>query len=203
MLHVGLTGNVASGKSTVARLFAEWGATVIDADSLVRDLQQPGSEILAAIARRFGESILLPDGSLDRAALRRKVMKDPPALLALNGIVHPAVRARRAQRLADARRRGDAVVVSDVPLLFEVLDPKAFDLVVLVHASDAVRRRRLIDLRGLPEDEADRLLAAQLPSDAKRNRSDVVIDNEGTLEELKRRAWEAWTTIQEQAKMHG
>jgi dephospho-CoA kinase len=105
--------------------------------------------------------------------------------------------------LADARRRGDAVVVSDIPLLFEVLDPKAFDLVVLVHASDAVRRRRLIDLRGLPEDEADRLLAAQLPSDAKRNRSDVVIDNEGTLEELKRRAWEAWTTIQEQAKMHG
>jgi dephospho-CoA kinase len=130
-------------------------------------------------------------------------MKDPPALLALNGIVHPAVQARRAQRLADARRRGDAVVVSDVPLVFEVLDPKAFDLVVLVHASDAVRRRRRIDLRGLPEDEADRLLAAQLPSDAKRNRSDVVIDNEGTLEELKRRAWEAWTTIQEQAKMHG
>jgi len=203
MLHVGLTGNVASGKSTVARLFAEWGATVIDADALVRELQQPGSEILAAITRRFGESILLPDGSLDRAALRREVMKDPPALLALNGIVHPAVQALRAQRLADARRRGDTVVVSDVPLLFEVLDPKAFDLVVLVHASDAVRRRRLIELRGLPEDDADRLLTSQLPSDAKRDRSDVVIVNEGTPEELNRRAREAWTTIQEQAAMHG
>ena len=203
MLHVGLTGNVASGKSMVARLFAEWGATVIDADVLVRELQQPGSEILAAIARRFGESILLPDGSLDRAALRRKVMEDPPALLALNRIVHPAVQARREQHLADARRRGDAVVVSDVPLLFEVLDPKAFDLVVLVHASDTVRRRRLIDLRGLPEDEADRLLAAQLPSDAKRDRSDVVIENEGTLGELERRSREAWTIIQAQAAVHG
>ena len=96
MLNVGLTGNIASGKSTVVDLFRRWGATIIDADALAREAQAPGGEVLAAIARRFGADVLAGDGSLDRAALRAKVMGDDAALAALNAIVHPAVRQRRA-----------------------------------------------------------------------------------------------------------
>jgi dephospho-CoA kinase len=195
MLSVALTGNVASGKTTVCRLFAEWGATIIDADLLVREVQQPGMPVLAAIAERFGPGVLLADGALDRAALRRIVFADAVARQALNAIVHPAVQRRRAELVAAARARGDRIVVSDIPLLFEVLDPAAFDAVVLVDAPDAVRRARLMRHRGLLPDEADRLMAAQLPATTKRARSDVVIDNDGTPEQLRERALEAWQRL--------
>jgi dephospho-CoA kinase len=199
MLNVGLTGNVAAGKSTVVRWFEEWGATVIDADELVRDVQQPGSPVLAAITRRFGANLVRADGSLDRSALRMKVMGDDDALAALNAIVHPAVRRERAQHAAAADTRGDCVVVNDIPLLFEVLDPGAFDLVVLVDASVEVRRARLTSLRGLSVPDADRIMAAQLPSPAKRERSDIIIDNDGSLEALREAAWEAWRTVRARA----
>jgi dephospho-CoA kinase len=195
MLSVALTGNVASGKTTVCRLFAEWGATIIDADLLVREVQQPGMPVLAAIAERFGPGVLLADGALDRAALRRIVFADAVARQALNAIVHPAVQRRRAELVAAARARGDRIVVSDIPLLFEVLDPAAFDAVVLVDAPAAVRRARLMRHRGLLPDEADRLMAAQLPATTKRARSDVVIDNDGTPEQLRERALEAWQRL--------
>jgi dephospho-CoA kinase len=192
MLSIALTGNVASGKTTVCRLFAEWGATIIDADALVREVQRPGMPVLAAIAEQFGPRVLLADGALDRAALRRIVFADAAARAALNAIVHPAVQQRRAALVAAARDRGDRIVVNDIPLLFEVLDPAAFDAVVLVDAPDAVRRARLMRDRGLLPDEADRLMAAQLPAAAKRARSDVVIDNDGTPEQLRERAFAAW-----------
>ena len=196
MLHIGLTGNVASGKSSVARHFSAWGATVIDSDRIVREVQQPGSDVVAAIVKQFGNGVLQPGGALDRAALRRRVMGDDEALAALNTIVHPAVGARRAQLLIEARGRGDQVVVSDIPLLFEVLDPREFDAVVLVHASRDLRRQRLIDRRGIDPDEVERLLISQLDSDDKRERSDIIIENDGTLAELERRSWEAWNAIQ-------
>src|SRR3989442_10759096 len=107
MLNVGLTGNIASGKSTVVGLFRRWGATIVDADELAREAQAPGTEVLAQIAGRFGADVLRPDGSLDRAALRAKVMGDDAALAALNAIVHPAVRRRRDQLIEEARGRGD------------------------------------------------------------------------------------------------
>jgi dephospho-CoA kinase len=195
MLSVALTGNVASGKTTVCRLFAEWGATIIDADALVREVQRPGSPVLAAIAERFGPGVLVADGALDRAALRRIVFADPAARQALNAIVHPAVQRRRAELVAAARARGDRIVVSDIPLLFEVLDPAAFDAVVLVDAPDPVRRERLMRQRGLLPDEADRLMAAQLPAAPKRARSDIVIDNDGTPEQLRERALAAWQRL--------
>lgn len=195
MLNVALTGNIASGKSTVANWFADWGATVIDADQLVLEIQRAGSPTLGAIARRFGADLIRPDGELDRALLRRRGFGDPAALRDLNAIVHPEVRRRRDALVAEAAARGDSVVVSDIPLLFEVMDPAAFDLVVLVDAPADVRRARLVSLRGLSPDEADRWLASQLPAEAKRARSDIVLDNAGSLEDLRRAAEDAWRRI--------
>jgi dephospho-CoA kinase len=203
MLSVALTGNVAAGKTTVCRLFAEWGATIIDADVLVREVQRPGMPVLAAIAERFGPGVLLPDGALDRAALRRIVFADAPARAALNAIVHPAVQRRRAELIAAARAGGDRIVVSDIPLLFEVLDPAAFDAVVLVDAPDPMRRARLMRDRGLLPDEADRLMAAQLPAATKRARSDIVIDNDGTPEQLRERASGAWQRLLDLTRARG
>lgn len=200
VLSVALTGNAASGKSTVARLFADWGATVIDADTLVREVQRPGSPVLDDIRRRFGPGVIQPDGSLDRDALRRIALADPAARAELEGLVHPAVQRRRERLLEAARRRGAAIVVSDIPLLFEVLDPAAFDVVVLVDAPEPVRRARLLDHRRLPPEDADRLLAAQLPAGPKRARSHIVIDNDGSLSSLQGRAAEAWQRLLDLAK---
>ena len=202
MLNVALTGNIAAGKSEVVRRFAEWGATVIDADQLAREAQEPGTEVLRAIVQRFGKKVLKPDGSLDRPALRGLVMSDETALAALNGIVHPAVRRRRDQLVAEAAARGDQVVLSDIPLLFEAADPAAFDLVILVDAPEALRRERLISLRGLSADEAERMLGSQIPSDVKRSRADIIIDNAGNLEELEAAARTAWTELLRRATGH-
>ena len=194
MLNVALTGNIAAGKSTVVELFRGWGATIIDADELARQAQAPGGEVLAAIAQRFGSDVLAPDGALDRAALRSKVMGDQAALDALNAIVHPAVRRRRDDLAREARERGDVLLVNDIPLLFEVLDPGQFDAVVLVDAGVALRRTRLRAMRGLSNEEADRMIAAQMPAERKRPRSDFVIDNDGSLPQLEhaaRRVFEA------------
>ena len=194
-LNVGLTGNVASGKSTVAALFRRWGAAVIDADAIVHELQRPGTEVHAAIVRRFGPGVLLPDGGLDRAALRDWVLADPGARQDLEAIVHPAVAARRAELVAAARERGVPVIVSEIPLLFETLDPAAFDAVVLVEAPAALRRRRLMEQRGLAHAEADRLIAAQMPSELKRAGSRFVIENDGSPDELERRSRTVWEAL--------
>jgi dephospho-CoA kinase len=123
------------------------------------------------------------------------VMADPAALAELNRIIHPEVLRRRRALEAEARRRGDRIVVSDIPLLFEVADPAAFDVVVLVDAPEPVRRARLIMERGLSALEADRMLAAQAPSGPKRERSTFVIDNDGDLATLEARAREVWTAL--------
>ena len=144
--------------------------------------------MLAGLVRRFGSDVLAADGSLDRAALRAKVMGDQAALDALNAIVHPAVQRRREQLLREAGERGDVLVVNDIPLLFEVLDPASFDAVVLVAAPVATRQARLRAARGLSSEEADRMIAAQMPAERKRSRSHHVIENEGTLAALEARA---------------
>ena len=199
MLQVALTGNIAAGKSAVAALFQRWGATIIDADAIVRELQQPGSPVLARIAERFGSSVLRSDGSLDRAALRRIVMDQAEEREALNRIVHPAVEHRRRALLAEARSRGDRIVVSDIPLLFETMDPGAFDAIVLVDAPEEVRLQRLMAQRGLGEDEARGMIAAQMPAREKRDRSDFVIDNTDDLAALERATERVWHALQSRA----
>lgn len=195
MLNVALTGNIAAGKSAVAELFRRWGATVLDADAIVREVQAPGGAVIRQIADRFGDAVVLPDGSLDRAGLRRIVMADAGAREALERIVHPAVYARRAELAAEAAARGDRIVVSDIPLLFESGDAGTFDVVVLVDAPEPVRLRRLMERRGLSETEAWGMIRAQLPAPAKRARSAYVIDNDGDLAALERAASEVWHAL--------
>jgi dephospho-CoA kinase len=196
MLNVALTGNIAAGKSTVVDLFRRWGATIIDADQLVRDAQQPGTEVMQAIAFRFGRDVILPGGELDRKALRGKVMGDDASLADLNAIVHPAVRRERDRLIAEARSRGDRIVINDIPLLFEAADPADFDLVILVDAPETVRLERLMKTRGMSKDAALQAVLAQQPSEAKRAQSDFVIENVGTLADLERRARRIWDQLQ-------
>jgi dephospho-CoA kinase len=196
---VGLTGNVAAGKSSVTALFRRWGAWIVDADELAREAVLPGSPALAAIAARFGADLLLPDGALDRAALRRRVMGDAGRRAQLNAIVHPEVARLREREVARARAAGARIVVHDIPLLFEVLDPRAFDAVVLVDAPAAVRKARLMRERDLPPAEADALIGAQADSGPKRARSTFVIDNDGDLAALEARTLDVWRLLQAKA----
>jgi dephospho-CoA kinase len=199
-LRVALTGNVAAGKSTVLVWFARWGAEAIDTDQLAREAVAPGAPALAAIYRRFGAELARPDGTLDRAALRRRVMGDDEQRAVLNAIVHPEVERLLAARLAAAEQRGAGIVVCDIPLLFEVLDPAAWDLVVLVDAPEETRRRRLIEQRGYTREEADDVIGAQLPSRLKRDKSDILIDNDGSTDALEARARKAWSTLADAAR---
>jgi dephospho-CoA kinase len=195
MLNVALTGNIAAGKSAVVDLFRRWGATVIDADQLVRDAQRPGTEVMQAIAFRFGRDVILPGGELDRTALRGKVMGDDASLADLNAIVHPAVRRERDRLLREARQRGDRIVINDIPLLFEAADPDEFDAVVLVDAPEGLRKERLLKYRGMSSEAADKAIQAQAPSESKRARSDYIIDNTGSLADLESSARQVWTSL--------
>ncbi len=196
MRHIGLTGNIASGKSAVSALLASFGATVIDADLLAREAVAAGTTENAHIVEHFGEAILLPDGTLDRAALRRRVFTNPQDRNVLNAIVHPAVSRLRDARLAEARARRDAVVVSDIPLLFEVGLEHAFDGIILVDAPVALRLSRLMRDRHLSEIEAQAMIDAQWPADRKRQGATWVIDNDGSRDQLAVRAAEVWHAIQ-------
>jgi dephospho-CoA kinase len=195
MLLVGLTGNIASGKSTVAQLLSERGATIIDADVLARRAVERGTHAFDAIVRRWGTSVQSPDGHLDRAALRRVVFGNPKELEALNDIVHPEVERLREVRTEEARQRGDRIVVCDIPLLFEKKMADRFDRILLVDAPRPLRLERLVTDRGLRETEAMDMIAAQMPAELKRARADFVIDNSSTLTELERRVNDVWASL--------
>lgn len=197
MLNVGLTGNIASGKSTVAARFTTLGATVLDADRYAREAVAPGTAALAAVIARFGRGVVGPDGALDRHALGRLVFGDSVARRDLETIIHPEVARQRATATAAARASGRPIVVSDVPLLFEAGLTGEFDVIVLVDAPDAVRLDRLMRSRGIAEADARAMMAAQDDAGSKRARADFVIDNGGSLESLVRRADEVWRLLQE------
>ena len=192
---VGLSGGIASGKSTVAEVFRELGAVVIDADAIVRELQAPGSPVLGELARAFGAGILDAAGALDRKALGDIAFRDAAARARLGAILHPRVGAEMARRLAAAREAGAELVVLDIPLLFEgraagkggaaSLD---FDATVLVYVPEALQIERLMERDDCDRDEALRRIRAQLPIDEKRALADHVIDNSGTREETARQA---------------
>jgi dephospho-CoA kinase len=200
MLKVGLTGNIAAGKSAVADAWRAAGATVIDADELARRAVDPGTPALAAIAAEWGFEVLESDGALDRAALRRIVFSDPGARERLEAIVHPAVAALRDGEYREAGARGEKLVVADIPLLFEVGMADEFDVVVLVEAPEPVRLARLVGDRGLDPDEARRMISAQMPSELKHARADIVIENGGSLDDLQRRAREVWEELLRRAE---
>ena len=203
MLLVGLTGNIGSGKSTVAQLLSERGATIIDADVLARRAVEAGTPGHRAIVERWGTSILGADGSLDRGALRRIVFTEQAELEQLNSIVHPAVERMRGVLVEQARQRGDHLVVCDIPLLFERRMTDDFDRIVLVDAPRPVRLERLVRERGLRETEAMDMIVAQMPAELKRARADHVIDNEGTLGQLDARVAEVWAALQAEAAQIG
>ncbi len=199
MLLVGLTGNIASGKSTVAQLFGRWGATLIDADVLARQAVDVGMPAYHAIVERWGEGVTAPDGPIDRRELRQRVFSDSEQLEALNAIVHPEVQRLRDELVDEARRRGDRIVVCDIPLLFERRLAEQFDRIVLVDAPRPVRMERLVRDRGLETTEAMKMIASQMPAELKRARADYLIDNTGTPEELEARAREVWDALQKDA----
>jgi dephospho-CoA kinase len=196
MLVVGLTGNVASGKSSVAQLLAARGATIVDADVLARLAVEPGTPAHASIAARWGKSVFHADGTLDRAALRHIVFSEPAELEALNAIVHPAVERLRTQAIEAAHARGDRIVICDIPLLFEKKLQADYDVIVLVDAPKAVRLERLTTRRGMPHDDAVHMIAAQMPAELKRAHADFVIDNDRDQRALSRRVDEVWAALE-------
>lgn len=181
VLRIGLTGGIGSGKSTVSRLLAARGAVVVDADIIAREVVEPGTSGLAAVADAFGREVLTADGALDRPALAAIVFADPEARRRLDGIVHPLVRARATEIAAQAPP--DAVVVHDIPLLVETGQASSYDLVLVVEADPRVRVARLVQ-RGLTAEDARARMAAQATDEQRREVADVVLDNSGTPEQL-------------------
>ncbi len=193
MILVGLTGGIGSGKSTVSAMLAERGAVVIDADAIVHQLQAPGEPVLASMVERFGPGILGADGTLDRQAVADIVFTDTEALAALSAIVHPAVAAEIAQRM-EAEATTDHVVVLDVPLLVESGRDDMAGLVVVDVDPDIAVRRLMAD-RGMSETDARSRMARQASREERRARADQVVDNRGTIHELRRRVDEIWAWI--------
>ena len=199
MILIGLTGNIASGKSAVARMLADRGATIIDADVLAREAVRPETQALRDIVKRWGKDVLQQDGSLDREALRQIVFADQNELDALNRIVHPGVTRMRDREVALAKERGDPIVVCVIPLLFERNLVDEFDAIILVDAPRPVRLERLVTTRGLEETEAMNMIAAQMPAELKRARADHCIDNNGSLDDLERDVDALWSSLQRNA----
>lgn len=195
MKIIGLTGSIASGKSTVTRALRELGAPVVDADALVHELQQPGTPVTAAIAREFGPGVIRSDGSLDRAALGKIIFADPARRKALEAIVHPAVRERIWQEVERCRAEGRPAVVLDIPLLFESGWDRQVDEVWVVYVDRATQKSRLMARDGLPPEEAERRIAAQMDLECKRTRAHRVIDNRGPEAETRAQVAEAWRAV--------
>lgn len=193
MLNVGLTGGIASGKSTVAALLVEKGAVHIDFDVLAHRFQEPGGEVWEGIVARFGRGILNEDGTINRVRLGERVFQDQEKLRLLNSIVHPAVFSAWRQSLAEIRAcRPDAIVLSDVPLLIEAGMMYMVDVVVLVYIPPAEQIRRLMMRNGYGHQEAAMRLAAQMPIDEKLKHADLVLGNEGDREETIRKVDDLW-----------
>jgi dephospho-CoA kinase len=190
VLRIGLTGGIGSGKSTVAALLAERGARVVDADRIAREVVEPGTPGLAAVVAEFGSGVLTADGALDRPALAAVVFGDPAARARLDAVVHPLVRARAAELVAEAPP--DAVVVQDVPLLVETGQAGSYDLVLVVETELGTRVSRLVQ-RGLSADDARARIASQATDEQRRAVADVVLRNDGDRDQLTAQVDRFWT----------
>jgi len=198
MKLIGVTGGIASGKSTVSKRLAQLGAVVVDADALAREVVEPGTAGLAEIERVFGPSVIAPDGSLDRPALGAIIFADADKRAQLNAITHPAIWTRGKQLFAAAEAENpDVIIVYDVPLLAEAAEdrPMKFDSIVVVQADIATRVDRMVNLRGMSRDEAERRLGAQASDDERLRIADVVIDSNGTLEQTREQVDSLWAEL--------
>jgi dephospho-CoA kinase len=196
MIVAGLTGGIATGKSTVAAMFASAGAVVIDADRIAHDVVRPGTTVHADIVAHFGAGILLPNGTLDRKRLGAIIFGDPAEQRALERIVHPQVKREVAVQLDRIREAApESVVIVDVPLLFEAGMDRGLAAIILVYAPEAVQLQRLMTREGLSETEAQARLRAQMPIEAKRSLATIVIDNSGSLENTRRQAMEVYRRL--------
>jgi len=192
-----LTGNVAAGKSVVAAAWERAGVPVVRADDLARQAVGRDSVRLQAIAARFGADLVREDGELDRDRMREIVFRDPEARRDLEGILHPAIRALRAEWMENRRAEGASLVASEVPLLYELGMEEEFDVVVVVDAPEPLREERLVGDRGLDPAEARRIIASQGNPRAKREKADYVLENLGTEEDLRRAALALLARIRE------
>jgi dephospho-CoA kinase len=193
VILVGLTGGIGSGKSTVSALLAERGAVIVDADQVVRDVQQPGSPVLAQLAERFGAQVIADDGSLDRAAVASVVFTDPDALKDLNKIVHPAVGAEMNRQVL-AQRETDRVVVMDIPLLTE--NPReGLQAVIVVDVDPEVQVQRLVGGRGFDEADARARIARQATREQRLATATHVVDNSGSLDDLVPQVDRLWAEL--------
>lgn len=199
MLLVGLTGGIGTGKSTVARMLEKRGAVVFDADVLARQAVAPGTPGFDKVVERFGPNVLAPGGGLDREALASIVFSDPAARRDLEGIVHPEVRRMFAEG-CEEYRDSDRAVVFSAPLLVETGMHTAFDLLIVVSAPVATQIERLMRGRGMAERDVQARIAAQLPLEAKAEVADVLVGNEGTLEDLEGRVERVWRDLDAQAR---
>jgi dephospho-CoA kinase len=191
---IGLTGGVGSGKSTVAGILRDLGADIVDADEAAHAVYAPGTPGFDAVVSEFGPEYVR-NGNIDRARLGRLVFDDEDARGRLNAIVHPLVREWMAERTREAAERGAEVVIHDVPLLYENGLEDLFSSIVLVYVPEDVQLARLVQERGLDEDRARAMIAAQMPIDEKRRRAHHVIDNSGTREETRRQVEEMWAQM--------
>jgi dephospho-CoA kinase len=197
VLRVGLTGGIGAGKSEVTRRLAELGALVIDADLLAREVVSPGTSGLDEVVRHFGAGVLTSRGGLDRASLAARVFDDPDERRALESIIHPRVRSRAAE--IESAADPDAVVVHAIPLLVETGQAGSFDVVIVVEAPRADRLRRLVAHRGMTQAHAHSRIDSQAAAEQRIEAADVIIDNTGSLDELRARVDQMWTDLSKRA----
>lgn len=195
MKKVGLTGGIGSGKSTVARMLADAGFAVVDADQIAREIMEPGSPVLDEVAREFGADLIGPGGALNRGELARRAFASREQTARLNAITHPAIRAESERRFAAAAVAGEPAVVYDMPLLVDLGLDKDMDLTVVVDVDVEERVRRLVATRGLDEADARARIAQQVDEATRRAAADVIIDNNGPKEALEPQVRELIETL--------
>ncbi|WP_339321807.1 dephospho-CoA kinase [Paenibacillus sp. FSL W8-0194] len=192
-MNIGLTGGIATGKSTVSALLVNKGALLVDADAIAREVMLPGHPVLAAVAGHFGQAVILEDGTLDRKKLGDIVFRDPSQRKALNDITHPAIRKEIRGRMDDLQREHpDKLVVVDIPLLYESGLEHMFERVMVVYAPEHVQLERLMRRNQLTAEEAAARIRSQMDIEEKKRKADIVIDNSGDAEETERQVDRFW-----------